>query len=66
MLDGNAAGSVEEATSLYQEADDLFLEDLPIIPFYYRNEEGLHSENVSNVNITPFAQVDLPAVTVNG
>lgn len=66
VAQGNAAASVEEATSLYQQADDLHLQELPVIPFYYRNEEGLYSESVSNVTITPFAQVDLPAVTVNG
>lgn len=66
VLDGNSAASVEEATSLYQQADDLYLQDLPIIPFYYRNEEGVHGEGVSNVNISPFAQVVLKEVTVNG
>jgi oligopeptide transport system substrate-binding protein len=65
VAEGNAAASVEEATALYQQADDIYLEELPIIPFYYRNEEGLHSENVSNVEITPFAQVDVARVTVN-
>lgn len=66
VAQGNAASSIEEATSLYQQADDLLLEDMPVIPFYYRNEEGLHSENVSNVTITPFAQVNTKDVTVNG
>ena len=65
VVAGNGAPSDEEATDLYQQADDLYLEDLPIIPFYYRNEEGLHSEDVSNVTIDAFGRVPLAQVIVN-
>ena len=63
VIEGNGASSVEDATAKYQQADDLYLQDMPIIPFYYRNEEGLFSEGVSNVTIDPFGQVPLSKVT---
>ncbi len=61
---GNAADSVEKATQLYQQADDMFLKDLPIIPFYYNNSLGLYSENITNVTITPFHQFPLSKIEV--
>ena len=59
-----SAETEEEATQLYQQADDIYLEELPIIPFYYREEETLHSENISNVNQTAFNRLILSEVTV--
>jgi ABC-type transport system substrate-binding protein len=60
----NAADSAEQASDLYQQADDMFIEDLPIIPFYYREEETLHSEGISNITLTPFSRLVLGAVEV--
>ena len=62
---GNSADSVDKATSLYQQADDMYLKDLPIVPFYYRNEEGLYNDTISNFTINPFALYPLEDITVN-
>lgn len=62
VVDANQAGSADEATDLYQQADDMYLEDLPIIPFYFREERGMHSTNVSNVQWSPFARVEITEV----
>jgi ABC-type transport system substrate-binding protein len=62
---GNQAGSNEEAVELYQQADDLLLEDMPIAPMFFGVEQIVHSENVSNVVIDVFGQIDTAAVTVN-
>jgi oligopeptide transport system substrate-binding protein len=62
---GNAAETNEEAIALYQQADDLLLEDMPIAPMFFGVEQSVHSENVSNVVITVFGHVDLAQVTVN-
>ena len=59
-----SAETAEEATQLYQQADDMYIEDLPIIPFYYREEETLHSENISNIQLTPFSRLILSEVEV--
>jgi oligopeptide transport system substrate-binding protein len=61
----NSAPTNEEAIALYQQADDLLLEDMPITPVYFGVEQAVHSENVSNVLIDVFGQVDTSAVTVS-
>ncbi len=62
---GNQAESNEEAIELYQQADDLLLEDMPIAPMFFGVEQIVHSENVSNVVIDVFGQIDVAGVTVN-
>src|SRR3712207_3910012 len=54
---GNQAGSEEEAIELYQQAEDILLEDMPIAPMFYGLEQGVHSENVSNVRFDIFGFV---------
>jgi oligopeptide transport system substrate-binding protein len=65
IAQGNQAESNEEAIELYNQAEDLLLEDMPIIPMFYGLEQTVHSENVSNVIIDIFARVDTAKVTVN-
>jgi hypothetical protein len=38
---------------------------MPIAPMFFGVEQIVHSENVSNVVIDVFGQVDLAGVTVN-
>jgi oligopeptide transport system substrate-binding protein len=66
IAQGNQADTNEEAVELYQQAEDILLRDMPIAPMFYGLEQGVHSENVSNVIIDIFGHVDLAAVTVNG
>jgi oligopeptide transport system substrate-binding protein len=61
----NQAADNAEAIELYQQADDVLLEDMPIAPMFFGVEQIVHSENVSNVSIDVFGQIDLAAVTVN-
>jgi oligopeptide transport system substrate-binding protein len=63
---GNQAESNEEAIEFYQAADDVLLEDMPILPMFFGVEQIVHSENVSNVVIDVFGQIDTAGVTVNG
>ena len=60
---GNQAGSNEEAIELYQQADDVLLEDMPIAPMFFGLQQLVHSENVSNVVIDVFGQVDTSQLT---
>ena len=62
---GNSAGSNEEAIQLYQQAEDILLEDMPNIPMFFELEQAVHSENVSDVVIDVFGDIDVPAVRVN-
>jgi oligopeptide transport system substrate-binding protein len=66
VAQGNQAESNEEAIEFYQQADDVLLEDMPIMPMFFGQEQSVHSENVSNVVIDVFGQIDTAAVTVNG
>jgi oligopeptide transport system substrate-binding protein len=62
---GNQAENNEEAISLYQQADDILLEDMPIAPMFFGVEQSVYSERVSNVVIDVFGAVNVAAVTVN-
>jgi ABC-type oligopeptide transport system substrate-binding subunit len=62
---GNQASTNEEAIEFYQQADDVLLEDMPIAPMYFGVEQIVHSENVSDVAIDVFGQIDVANVTVN-
>ena len=62
---GNSASSNEEAIEFYNQAEDLLLEDMPIIPMFFELEQAAHSENVSNVVIDVFGHIRTAEVTVN-
>jgi oligopeptide transport system substrate-binding protein len=49
LKEGSASPTVEEATAKYQEAQEVLLEDLPTIPLWYSNVNGVSSESVDNV-----------------
>jgi ABC-type transport system substrate-binding protein len=63
---GNAATSNDEAISFYQQAEDLLLEDMPVMPMFYGLEQTVWSENVSDVKIDIFGRIDVAHVKVNG
>jgi ABC-type transport system substrate-binding protein len=62
---GNQAESNEEAIELYNQAEDLLLEDMPVLPMFFQVEQSVYSENVSNVIVDIFGRVNTAAVTVN-
>ncbi len=62
---GNEAGSNEEAIELYQQAEDILLEDMPVMPMFFGLEQTVWSENVDNVVVDIFGRVDVAQVTVN-
>ncbi|WP_211295508.1 peptide ABC transporter substrate-binding protein [Blastococcus saxobsidens] len=65
VAQGNQASSNEEAIEFYNQAEDVLLEDMPIIPMFFGLEQAVHSENVSGVFVDIFGQVDTSKVTVN-
>jgi oligopeptide transport system substrate-binding protein len=64
IAQGKAAGTLDEAVSFYQQADDLIAADVPIIPLWYGQVQSVISERVTNVNYDKFTFVDVAAVQV--
>jgi oligopeptide transport system substrate-binding protein len=62
---GNTADDNDEAIELYQQAEDILLQDMPIMPIMFGRIQAVHSENVDNVVVNAFATIDLALVTVN-
>lgn len=49
LLEGSQAASVEEATEIFQAAQEILLQDLPTIPLWYSNVNGVSADTVDNV-----------------
>ena len=64
VKDGNSAKTNEEAIKIYQQAEDILLEDMPVMPMFFGKLQAIHSEKVSNVKFDAFGQCDLANVTV--
>ena len=54
LEEGDTAGSAEESTAKYQEAQKVLVEDAPAVPLWYSNTTGGYSEAVSDVNFDVF------------
>ena len=65
VKEGNSAETNEEAIEKYQAAEDVLLQDMPIMPMFFGLVQGVHSDKVSNVKINAFTRVVLEDVTVN-
>jgi ABC-type transport system substrate-binding protein len=63
---GNEASSNAEAIDFYQQAEDVLLEDMPIMPMFFGLEQTVWSPNVDNVTVDIFGRVNVAKVTVNG
>jgi ABC-type oligopeptide transport system substrate-binding subunit len=64
ITEGNGAKSDDDAIKKYQEAEDLLLEDMPVMPMFFGKIQGAFSEKVDNVVVDAFARVRLEDVTV--
>ena len=65
IAQGDQAASEDEAIADYQQAEDLIAEDMAMVPMFFGVEQIVHSENVADVSIDVFGQIDLAAVTVS-
>jgi oligopeptide transport system substrate-binding protein len=66
LKQGKSADSLDDAVSFYQQADDIILNDMPIIPLWFGLTQHVTSERVANVNVDKFTFVDVAAVQVVG
>lgn len=62
--EGNQASSIDEGIASYNAAEDVLLEDFPIIPMWFGKVQGAYSDRVDNVVIDAFTSVALEDVTV--
>jgi ABC-type oligopeptide transport system substrate-binding subunit len=62
---GSAAANNDEAIKYYSQADELLLEDMPIIPIMYGQAFYIWTDNVSNVTYSALNRIDVSKVTVN-
>jgi len=65
IAEGNESTSSDDAVAKYQAAEDLLLEDMPVMPMFFGREQGVYSDKVSNVAIDAFGRIDLANVSVN-
>ena len=49
LKEGAAETSVEDANAKFQQAQEVLLEDLPVVPLWYSNVTGVWADTVSNV-----------------
>ena len=49
MKEGLAATSVEDGNKLFNEAQEILLKDLPVVPLWYQAVQGVWSNNVNTV-----------------
>lgn len=66
IAEGNRAPSIEAGVKAYQAAEDLILEDMPVIPLWFGKTHAAHSERVDDVVIDPFSRIRVQDVAVVG
>ncbi|WP_462417680.1 peptide ABC transporter substrate-binding protein [Kytococcus sp. Marseille-QA3725] len=54
LEEGDAAKDEKASMKKYKEAEKVLIEDAPVIPLWYSNANGGHSENVKNVEFDVF------------
>jgi len=59
------AAPTSEAVTIYQEAADIVLEELPVLPLWYGRTSIVYAENLDNVTYDPLQQIKLGDITVS-
>jgi oligopeptide transport system substrate-binding protein len=60
---GNAAPDSAAAIGFYNRAEDVVLEDLPVIPLFFDVTQSVHSDTVDHVVVDAFGRVDTTSLT---
>jgi ABC-type transport system substrate-binding protein len=66
LQQGNAAATGAEAIGFYNQAEDVVLEDMPIIPLFFAVTQSVHSADVGGVVVDVFGRVDTSALIAAG
>ncbi|WP_245931054.1 ABC transporter substrate-binding protein [Actinokineospora auranticolor] len=64
LTKADAAPSVDEANKLYQEAERLLRDDMPVIPLWNQTAQYGWSERLDNARLSSLRELDLTTVTV--
>jgi len=60
-----AADTIGEANALYQEAEQVLVQDMPAFPLWYSQTVGGWSENVAEATFNAFSRIDLASLRLN-
>ena len=63
VAEGNAAPTDEQAIAAYNRAEDVLLEDMPVIPLFFQVTQTVYSAGVADVVVDVFGRVDTTALT---
>jgi ABC-type transport system substrate-binding protein len=63
LAEGNAAAGGAEAIDLYNRAEDVVLEDMPVIPLFFDVTQTVHSDAVAGLVVDVFGRVDTSSLT---
>jgi oligopeptide transport system substrate-binding protein len=63
LADGNAAASGDEAIGFYNRAEDVVLEDMPVLPLFFDVTQSVHSDAVADLVVDVFGRVDTTSLT---
>ncbi|MGH8898341.1 MAG: peptide ABC transporter substrate-binding protein [Egibacteraceae bacterium] len=64
IAQGNAASSIDQSVTLYHQAEDQILKDMPAIPLFYGRVNAGYSERVGDVVVDAFGNYDVANVTL--
>ena len=66
IAEGDRAPSVAAALSAYQAAEDVILDDMPVIPLWFGKTRAVHGDRVRNVAKDPFSRIRVQDIQVVG
>jgi oligopeptide transport system substrate-binding protein len=66
IADGDRAPSPAAAVPAYQAAEDVILDDMPVIPLWFEKTRAVHGDRVTHVAIDPFSHIRVQDVQVVG
>lgn len=66
IADGDRAPSIETGIAAYQRAEDVILDDMPVIPLWFGKTRAVHGDRVKHVAIDPFSRIRVQDVQVIG
>ncbi|MGH9001797.1 MAG: peptide ABC transporter substrate-binding protein [Acidimicrobiia bacterium] len=66
IASGNRAPTLAESIKAYQAAEDVILDDMPVVPLWFGKTRAAHSERTAGVTIDPFSRIRVADVRVVG
>jgi ABC-type oligopeptide transport system substrate-binding subunit len=66
IAEGDRAPSVAAGIAAYQAAEDVILDDMPLLPLWFGKTRAVHGDRVTSVAIDPFSRIRVQDVQVVG